>query len=104
MAKEQTQFKEGNPGKPKGAQNKVTRTAKELVTELVSAGMEKAMEKLSEIEDPKDYLETLAKFISYVVPKKTESETTVALPVMQTEVRILPSAAKIASSEKDVDM
>jgi vacuolar-type H+-ATPase subunit E/Vma4 len=99
--------KKGAPktgGRAKGAENKVTRTAKELVTELVSAGMEKAKQKLDEIEDPKDYLDTLAKFISYVVPKKTETETTVALPVLKTETRILPSEAKIASSEKDVDL
>ncbi|KAA3438492.1 hypothetical protein [Rufibacter hautae] len=99
--------KKGQPKtgwREKGSPNKVTRTAKELVTDLVSAGMAKAMQKLEEIEDPKEYLETLAKFISYVVPKKTESETTAALPVMQTEVRILPSEAKIASSEKEVSL
>lgn len=97
--------KKGAPktgGRSKGSPNKVTRTAKELVTDLVSAGMEKAMQKLQEIEDPKDYLDTLAKFISYVVPKKVENDTTVAMPVIQTEVKIIPSSKPIATSEKDV--
>lgn len=99
--------KKGSPktgGREKGKPNKVTRTAKELVTELVSAGMEKALLKLSEIEDPKDYLDTLAKFISYVIPKKMENDTNLILPVMQTEVRIIPSGKSIATSEKEVEM
>jgi hypothetical protein len=99
--------KKGTPktgGREKGTVNKVTRTAKELVTELVSMGMEKALKKLDEIEDPKDYLDTLVKFISYVVPKKTETETTVALPVLKTETKIIPSEAVIATSEQDVKL
>lgn len=76
MGKEKTQFKKGNPGKPKGAENKTTKQAKELVVELVESGLDVAKAKLAQIEDPKDYLDTLAKFISYVVPKKTETDLT----------------------------
>lgn len=67
-------FEKGNPGKPKGAENKVTKEARELVLELVSDGLEKAKQKLEAIQDPKEYLETLAKFISYVVPKQRHTE------------------------------
>lgn len=65
-------FGRGNPGKPKGAVHKTTKKAKEMVVELVEGNLPKAMEMLNRIEDPKDYLDTLAKFIGYVIPKKTD--------------------------------
>ena len=34
MAKEDTQFKKGNPGRPKGAENKLTKTVRETVLEV----------------------------------------------------------------------
>ena len=70
-----TKFTKGNKGKPKGAQNKTTKRAKELVVELVEFGLPEAKEKLKAIKDPKDYLDALAKFISYVVPKQSEDVT-----------------------------
>ena len=65
-------FEKGNGGKPKGAENKTTKRAKELVVELVEAGLPDALEKLKSIKDPKEYLDALAKFISYVVPKQSD--------------------------------
>lgn len=67
-------FSKGNKGKPKGATNITTKKAKELVVELVEKGLPKAFEKLEEIKNPKDYLDTLSKFIAYVIPKQTEVE------------------------------
>lgn len=99
--------KKGAPktgGRDKGTPNKVTATAKEMVVQLVDYGLEKAKKKLDQIDDPKEYLDTLAKFISYVVPKKTENETTVAIPVLKTQTEIIPSAAPLATSEKDVEL
>ena len=72
-------FSKGNAGKPKGAQNKTTKRAKELVVELVEAGLPDALNKLKSIKDPKEYLDALSKFISYVVPKQTVIESTVHL-------------------------
>ncbi len=69
-----SKFTEGNPGRPKGAINKSTKLAKELVVEFVEKALPVALTKLEEIEDPKDYLDTLSKFIAYVVPKQSEVE------------------------------
>lgn len=81
-------FQKGNAGKPKGAQHKTTKAAKELVVELVDYGLEKAKRKLDEIEDPKDYLDTLSKFIGYVMPKKTSTDlTTDGQPIVWNETR-----------------
>lgn len=69
-------FEKNNPGKPKGAENKTTKKAKELVVDLVEFGLPKAKDKLEAIDNPKEYLEVLAKFISYVVPKKSDIDIT----------------------------
>lgn len=51
MPKSDTQFKAGNPGKPKGAQNKLTKTVKETVLSV-----------FNEIQaDPKNNLKAFAK-------------------------------------------
>jgi len=66
-------FKKGTSGHPggrkPGTQNKSTVIIKDLVTELVSKGMDQALIKLNEIEDPEKYLNILSKFIQYVLPK-----------------------------------
>jgi hypothetical protein len=70
-------------GRPIGTPNKVTATAKEMVVQLVESGLPTAMAKLQQIENPKDYLDALAKFISYVVPKQVDATvTTVEKPVI----------------------
>ena len=69
-------FKKGNKqgvGRGEGTPNKVTATAKEMVIQLVESGLPTAMAKLQQIENPKDYLDALAKFISYVVPKQLDT-------------------------------
>lgn len=75
-------------GRTKGKENKFTKQAKELVVDLVDYGLEKAKRKLDEIEDPKDYLDTLSKFIGYVMPKKTSTDlTTDGQPIIWNEVK-----------------
>lgn len=66
-------FVKGNKGKPVGVENKTTKRAKELVVELVEAGLPRALEMLESIKDPKEYLDALAKFMSYVVPKQVDT-------------------------------
>ena len=69
------EFKKGHKvaeGRPIGSLNKVTATAKEMVVQLVESGLPTAIVKLQQIDNPKDYLDALAKFISYVVPKQTD--------------------------------
>ncbi len=83
-------FGEGNPGRPKGAIGKSTKLAKEMVTEFVEAALPVALTKLQEIENPKEYLDALSKFIAYVVPKQgevivTEKKIKVKVPGESTE-------------------
>jgi hypothetical protein len=77
MGKESTQFKEGNPGKPKGAVNKSTKAAKEVFISIMEGEVDNIKVCLDKIrkEDPALYLATLSKFYPYYMPKKMEVDT-----------------------------
>lgn len=81
-------FTQGNKGKQKGAENKTTKRAKELVVELVEAGLPRALEMLESIKDPKEYLDALAKFMSYVVPKQVDTT------INDTRITVIPPQKK----------
>ena len=66
-------------GRLAGETNKVAATAKEMVVQLVESGLPTAMAKLQQIDNPKDYLDALAKFISYVVPKQSDVNNNVTI-------------------------
>lgn len=75
MAK--NKFKEGNPGKPKGAENKTTKAAKELFVSIMEGQVdhiEAALDKIRE-KEPAKYLEVLSKFYPYFMPKKIEVDS-----------------------------
>ncbi len=76
-------FKKGeisNPkGRPKGKGNNTTEAVKAMVTELVSKGMDQALIKLNEIEDPDKYLNTLSKYIQFVLPKNIDLNTDITI-------------------------
>ena len=76
-------FKKGESGnikgKPKGAVNKVTQSAREIFLETLEGQSEyiaEAFEKVRE-KDPKAYLDLFAKYAQYFVPKKTENSDTI---------------------------
>ncbi len=77
MSKEKTQFKKGNNGKPKGAENKTTKAAKELFVSIMEGQQNYIEESLDKIraKDPAKYLEVLSKFYPYFMPKKLEVDT-----------------------------
>lgn len=77
MSKEKTQFKSGNSGKPKGAENKTTKAAKELFVQIMEGQVDHIEESLDKIrvKDPAKYLEVLSKFYPYFMPKKLEVDT-----------------------------
>jgi hypothetical protein len=77
MGKEKTQFKSGNPGKPKGAENKTTKAAKELFLSIMEGETDHIKTSLDQIreKDPALYLNTLSKFYPYFMPKKLEIDT-----------------------------
>ena len=67
--------KEGN-GRPKGAENKHTKEAREIFIETLEGqvpNIEDAFKKVLK-ESPSKYLELFAKYAQYFVPKKTENE------------------------------
>lgn len=69
--------KSGNPkGKPKGADNKLTKEARELFIETLEGqvpNIEDAFKKVYN-DNPAKFLELFAKYAQYFVPRKTESE------------------------------
>lgn len=73
-------FKKGeisNPkGRPNGVGNHTTESIKSMVTELVAQGMDKAVIKLQEIENPKEYLDVIAKYCQFVLPKNVDLTST----------------------------
>jgi hypothetical protein len=77
VSKEKTQFKAGNQGKPKGAENKTTKAAKELFVQIMEGQVDNIQESLERIreKDPGKYLEVLSKFFPYFIPKKMEIDT-----------------------------
>ncbi len=77
------QFKKGNEGKPKGATNKVTQEARELFLITIEnevTHLSKAFEQVRE-KSPKDYLDLIAKYAQYFVPKKTQTDTNTNLTI-----------------------
>jgi hypothetical protein len=83
MGKEATQFKAGNPGKPKGAKNKVSIEAKQLLKTILEGEFEHIQEALDQIrkKDKFKYLELLSKYLPYVVPKKLEVDAPTSMTI-----------------------
>lgn len=79
-------FEKGNPGKPKGAENKTTKAAKELFVSIMEGEVDHIKEALDKIreKDPAMYLQTLSKFYPYFIPKKMEIDTPEGLNIKVT--------------------
>lgn len=63
-------FKPGNPGKPKGAENKTKREVKEAIALFLGQKF-KTIEKLYESLEPKEQADFLTKLLPYSIPKLT---------------------------------
>ncbi len=68
MAREATQFKEGNPGKPKGTPNKFTVAIKERIENVLEKLDETLFDDLMKIE-PGRRVELWAQLQEYIRPK-----------------------------------
>jgi hypothetical protein len=70
-------FEKGNSGKPKGAENKTTKAAKELFVQIMEGEVDHIKTSLDTIrkKNPALYLMTLSKFYPYFMPKKIEVDT-----------------------------
>lgn len=76
-------FQKGNPGKPKGAENKTTKAAKELFVSIMEGEQEHIKECLDKVRksDPEKYLSVLSKFYPYFMPKKLEVDAPTSITV-----------------------
>lgn len=79
-------FEKGNAGKPKGAENKTTKAAKELFVSIMEGQVENIEDSLEKIrvKDPGKYLEVLSKFFPYFIPKKLEVDSPEGLSIKLT--------------------
>ena len=75
MGPNKTSFKKGEAkGKPKGAVNKTTKEAKELLQYVMFGQLDNMNEALTVLfkKDPSRYLDACSKLFAYVLPKKTD--------------------------------
>jgi len=75
MPKTSGSFKKGHKGvKPKGAVNRTTKEAKELLEFIMYGQLENMMDALNTLyeKDPRNYLDACSKLFTYVLPKKTD--------------------------------
>ena len=68
-------FQKGNKGQPKGAVNKVTQEAKEIVKDVFIGQLPNINVSLEEVREKshKDYLELMIKLAQFFIPKQTEN-------------------------------
>lgn len=61
-------FQKGNPGRPKGAKNKVNAQMRDLIQKLFDDNFDTIQEDLESLE-PKDRLKFLSDLLPYLLPK-----------------------------------
>jgi hypothetical protein len=61
-------FEKGNPGKPKGAKNKINTELRELIQKLFDDNYQAIQDDL-EVLEPKDRLKFLSDLLPYLLPK-----------------------------------
>lgn len=74
--------KSGNAkGRPKGAENKLVKEARELFIETLEGQVPFIEEAFREVKEknPSKYLELFAKYAQYFVPRKSETESKVQI-------------------------
>jgi hypothetical protein len=75
MPKTSGSFKKGHKGaKPKGAVNRTTKEARELLEQVLLGQVDNIKAALQEVKDndPAKYLDACSKLFTYVLPKKTD--------------------------------
>jgi len=81
-----TKFERGNPGRPKGAKNKVNTQMRDLIQQLFDENYDKIQEDLENLE-AKDRLKFLSDLLPYLLPKlqSTTHNTEINLDSMTEE-------------------
>lgn len=84
MEKRGKPFEKGNSGKPKGAETKTNKRARELFIEIMEGEIDNIRDSLNEIrgKDKGKYLEVLSKFFPYFIPKKIDMTTDAPIEII----------------------
>ncbi|MEX2336351.1 MAG: hypothetical protein WD555_03670 [Fulvivirga sp.] len=61
-------FKEGNPGRPKGAKNKINIQIRDMIQNLFDDNFDKIQQDMDKL-DPKDRLKFITDLLPYLLPK-----------------------------------
>lgn len=74
MARSGGTWKKGQGGKPKGALNRTTKQAKEILEQVMFGQIENISNALNSLykKDQARYLDACSKLFTYVLPKKTD--------------------------------
>ena len=64
------------PGRPKGLQNKSTANAREAIARFIDGNMERVLEWIEQIDDPRDRVKCVTDLLEYHVPKLARTEHT----------------------------
>lgn len=74
MARSGGTWKKGQGGKPKGALNRTTKQAKEILEQVMFGQIENISSALDSLfkKDQSRYLDACSKLFTYVLPKKTD--------------------------------
>ena len=77
-------FESGNPGRPKGAKNKINGQMRDLIQQLFDDNFERIQQDMEELE-PKDRLKFLSDLLPYLLPKlqSTTHSTKIDLDSME---------------------
>jgi hypothetical protein len=74
MRNEDGTFRHGNPGKPKGVNNRITQEARSLFLKTIEDQMPHIAPAFEAVrmENPAEYLKILEKYAQYFIPKKVD--------------------------------
>jgi hypothetical protein len=90
MARSGGTWKKGQGGKPKGALNRTTKQAKEILEKVMFGQIENISSALDSLyqKDQARYLDACSKLFTYVLPKKTDV-TSDDKPIVQQVTKIV---------------
>lgn len=72
---ENGKFKEGNPGKPKGAVVKVSVKVREAIVKFLEDNIEQVQDDFKALKTPKDRLQFISEILPYAAPKLSAIQT-----------------------------
>lgn len=104
MGVSKTSFKPGEKrpgaGRPKGSPNKVTRTTREMIQDIIDQHLPKVMDDIRKLT-PGQRVKALTDLLQYVVPKMQASTSDVNINATKEQIRALfPTADELIEADK----